>query len=284
MSTLYLVATPIGNLEDISARALRVLNQVCLIAAEDTRRTGKLLKHYQIQTRLTSYHEHSEDSKIDLIIGTLAEGDAALVSDAGTPVLNDPGYKLVRAVLDAGYQVSPIPGPSAPIAALVASGIACDSFLYLGYMPRKEKERRNLLQEVREAAHTLIFLESPQRILSSLSDTFKVLGEREIAVARELTKLHEEIYRGTISGAVKHFTNQTPRGEFTIILSGHDKTERKWSLEEVEAELIKRVGKGESASTVAKNVAGISGWSRRDVYNQINNMDIYGVDNKNEPK
>ena len=272
MGTLYLVATPIGNLEDISARALRILNEVQIIAAEDTRRTGKLLKHFEIQTKLTSYHEHSKYSKIDSILELLVEGDAALVSDAGTPVLNDPGYKLVRAVLDAGYEVSPIPGPSAPVSALVASGLACDSYLYLGYIPRKENDRQRLLVEVSDITHTLIFLETPKRILESFDDLLKVLGDRQIAVARELTKLHEEIYRGSISGAIQHFSTKPPRGEFTIILAGNDTLPRIWSVEEVEDELLNRIGKGEPAAAIAKQVAGISGWSRREVYDLLNSL------------
>lgn len=150
MGKLYLVATPIGNLEDISARALRVLREVRLIAAEDTRQTAKLLNHYAIQTALTSYHEHNKLVKLDQILAALAEGDVALVSDAGTPALNDPGYELVRAALQAGYEVSPIPGPSAPVSALVASGLPTDSFLYLGYLPRKSAERRRELAKVKD--------------------------------------------------------------------------------------------------------------------------------------
>ena len=272
MGTLYLVATPIGNLEDISARALRILNQVGIIAAEDTRRTGKLLKHFSISTKLTSYHEHNKKSKNNTILEALSESDVALVSDAGTPVLNDPGFKLVRAVLDAGYEVSPIPGPSAPLSALVASGLPCDSYLYLGYIPRKENDRQRLLEEVCDVNHTLIFLETPRRILSSLNGLLAVMGDRKIAVARELTKMHEEIYRGTISGAVKHFSTKTPRGEFTIVLAGNDTPPRIWSAGEVEAELLNRIGKDEPAAAIAKQVAGVSGWSRRDVYDMLNNL------------
>ena len=272
MGTLYLVATPIGNLEDISARALRILNQVGIIAAEDTRRTGKLLKHFNIQTKLTSYHEHNKISKIDTILETLCETDVALVSDAGTPVLNDPGFILVRAVLDAGYEVSPIPGPSAPVSALVASGIPCDSYLYLGYLPRKVNDRQLVLEEVSDVTHTLIFLETPKRILSSLKTLLAVMGDRNIAVAREMTKIHEEIYRGTIAGAIQHFSTKAPRGEFTIILAGNDASPLIWSADQVEAELINQIGKGEPAAAIAKKVAGVSGWSRRDVYDLLNSL------------
>ncbi|MBP1694620.1 MAG: hypothetical protein H6Q37_2503, partial [Chloroflexi bacterium] len=206
MGTLYLVATPIGNLEDISARALRILAQVRLIAAEDTRHTGKLLEYFKIHTPLTSYHEHNKLVKLDHILSVLEQGDVALVSDAGTPVLNDPGLELVRAVLDSGYTVSPIPGPSAPLAALIASGLPTDAFLYLGYLPRKAGERQKLLAGIQELPFTLIFLEAPHRLLAALQDLVSVLGDRQISVARELTKLHEELYRGSISQALAHFS------------------------------------------------------------------------------
>jgi 16S rRNA (cytidine1402-2'-O)-methyltransferase len=168
MSTLYLVATPIGNLEDLSGRARRVLGEVRLIAAEDTRHTARLLKHYEIRTPAISYHEHNKLVRLERVLAELAEGDVALVSDAGTPGLNDPGYELVRAALQAGHSVSPIPGPSAPLAALVASGLPTDAFLYLGYLPRKQGERRRLLGEVAGRPYTLVFLETPHRLLEAL--------------------------------------------------------------------------------------------------------------------
>ncbi len=165
MGTLYLVATPIGNLQDITGRALEILKQVRLIAAEDTRQTRKLLDHYQIHTPLISYHEHNKLSRLAEVLAALEEADVALVSDAGTPALNDPGYELVKAALQAGYPVSPIPGPSAPLAALVASGLPTDAFLYLGYLPRKTGERRTLLGKIAGLPYTLVFLETPHRLL-----------------------------------------------------------------------------------------------------------------------
>ena len=198
MSTLYLVATPIGNLEDISARGLRVLRDVKLIAAEDTRQTNKLLQRYDIHTPSLSYHEHNKLVRLEWVLEALQGGDVALVSDAGTPALNDPGYELVRAVIDAGHVVSPIPGACAPIAALVASGLPTDSFLYLGYLPRKSSERQSLLSSVCDLPYTLIFLEAPHRLLASLEDLQVILGDRKIALGRELTKLHEEIFRGSL--------------------------------------------------------------------------------------
>ncbi len=205
MGTLYLVATPIGNLEDISSRALKILLQVRLIAAEDTRHTHKLLDHFQIRTPLISYFEHNKISRLDQVLAALSLGDVALVSDAGTPALNDPGYELVRAALNEGFTVSPIPGPSAPIAALVASGLPTDSFLFLGYLPRKSSDRITLLKEICALPYTLIFLESPYRIKLSLADLLLILGDRPVAVARELTKMFEEIFRGSLSEAISRF-------------------------------------------------------------------------------
>ena len=188
MSTLYLVATPIGNLEDISARALRVLREARLIAAEDTRQTVKLLQRYDIHTPSISYHEHNKLVRLERVLEALQEGDVALVSDAGTPALNDPGYELVQAVIASGHTVSPIPGACAPIAALVASGLPTDAFLYLGYLPRKAGERERLLSKVSSLPYTLIFLEAPHRMLEALESLQSVLGDRQIAVGRELTK------------------------------------------------------------------------------------------------
>ncbi len=202
MGTLYLIATPIGNLEDISVRALRLLRDVRLVAAEDTRITQNLFHHFDIHTPLTSYFEHNKMSKLDSILAALNVGDVALVSDAGTPGLNDPGYELVCAALNAGYRVSPVPGPASPIAALVASGLPTDSFLYLGYLPRKSSERKKFLERLADLPYTLIFLETPHRLLKSLADLQVMLGDRSVAIARELTKLHEEIWRGMLSQAV----------------------------------------------------------------------------------
>lgn len=272
MGTLYLVATPIGNLEDITARALRILGEVRLIAAEDTRQTRKLLQHYHLQTPLTSYHEHNKLIKLDNILSALGEGDVALVSDAGTPALNDPGYELVRAALDAGFPVSPVPGPSAPIAALVASGLPTDRFLYLGYLPRKANERRQVIENVAGLPYTLIFLETPHRLLDALEDLQAALGDRPIAVARELTKLYEEIFRGTLSDAQLHFTQQAPRGEFTLVVGGKAVEDELWSQERLEAAASAALSSGEPPSQVAGRLAAESGWPRRKVYGVV--MDL----------
>ena len=223
MGTLYLVATPIGNLEDISPRGVRILREVLLIAAEDTRHTGTLLKHFDIKTPLTSYWEHNKLNKLDFILEKLSQGDVALVSDAGTPAINDPGYELVQAALASRFDVVPVPGPSAPIAALTVSGLPTDSFLYLGYLPSKSSERRKSLLQISDLTYTLIFFESPHRIVDSLEDILSTLGDRRICLAREMTKLYEEYWRGQISAAIEHFKSKAPRGEFTLVGEGKRK-------------------------------------------------------------
>ena len=268
MGTLYLVATPIGNLQDITGRALEILKQVRLVAAEDTRQTRKLLDHYQIHTPLISYHEHNKLARLAEVLAALEEADIALVSDAGTPALNDPGYELVKAALQAGYQVSPIPGPSAPLAALVASGLPTDAFLYLGYLPRKTSERRTLLGKIAGLPYTLVFLETPHRLLSALQDLQSVLGDRSIAVARELTKLHEEILRGSLSQALAHFSAQPARGEITLVIEGN-KAQVAWSEEQVRSSLEKLLAEGYSATQSAAEVADRSGWPRRTLYRMV---------------
>jgi 16S rRNA (cytidine1402-2'-O)-methyltransferase len=265
VGTLYLVATPIGNLEDISARALRVLREAHLIAAEDTRVTRKLLAHFDVHTRLVSYYEHNKLTKLDSILGELNAGDVALVSDAGTPGINDPGYELTRAALAAGHRVSPIPGPASPIAALVSSGLATDSFLYLGYLPRKSAERKAALEAVARLPYTLIFLETPHRLLDSFRDLEAALGDRRMAVARELTKLHEEIWHGVLSDASEHF--KEPRGEFVLVIeAAQDSRSSKWTEEQLLTAIHRELEGGEMPSAVAAKLADRSGWRRRDIY------------------
>ena len=269
MSTLYLVATPIGNLEDISARALRILREVRLIAAEDTRQTSKLLQRYEIHTPCISYHEHNKLVRLERVMQALNQGDVALVSDAGTPALNDPGYELVRVVISAGHAVSPIPGPCAPIAALVASGLPTDTFLYLGYLPRKRNERQRLLAGIAELPYTLIFLETPHRLLMALEDLQICLGDRQVAIGRELTKLHEEFFRGKLSEAQDHFGQFPPRGEFTLVLEGGTIHAQRWTEEQLDGEIGKHISRGETAKDVAAQVAVLSGWSRREIYTRL---------------
>jgi 16S rRNA (cytidine1402-2'-O)-methyltransferase len=267
MGTLFLVATPIGNLEDISARALRVLREASLVAAEDTRQTRKLLSHFGLHTTLTAYHEHNKLSRLEAVLGALDRGSVALVSDAGTPGLNDPGYELVRAALAAGHQVVPIPGPSAPIAALVASGLPTDRFFYMGYLERRAAARRSQLATVAGQAATLVALEAPHRLVDSLRDILTVLGNRPLAVARELTKIHEQILRGTVREALDHFERNTPRGEVTLVIGGAPALPpAAWDEPRVRDEVRTRIAAGLSPAKAAAEVASDSGWSRRAVY------------------
>ena len=271
MGILYLVATPIGNLEDMSPRALRILRESILIAAEDTRHTGILLSHFNITTPQTSYFEHNKLNKLDFILEKLSIGDVALVSDAGTPAINDPGYELVKIALASGFDVQPVPGPSAPIAALTVSGLPTDSFLYLGYLPNKATERRKSLDRVSDIPYTLIFLESPHRIVDSLADILSVLGDRQICVAREMTKIYEEYWRGPVSGAIEYFKSKDPRGEFTLVVAGKTKEEKELWTEEKLLKAIKKELKGEkSAKEISSELAEQSGWNKKEVYNLIN--------------
>lgn len=267
MGTLYLVATPIGNLEDITARALRILRESTLIAAEDTRHTRKLLTHFDLHTPLTSYFEHNKLNKLDTILEALKQGDVALVSDAGTPGLSDPGYELVRAALGAGYAVTPVPGPSAVVAALVASGLPTDAFVYLGFLPRKDAERKTLLQSMAQEPRTLVAYEAPHRLLETLADIEATLGNRPVAVARELTKLHEEIFRGSARTAHEHFSAKEVLGEITLVIGGAVREAPEvWDKARVREALTARLEAGAKPKEAAHWVAQHSGWNSREVY------------------
>jgi len=218
---LYVVATPIGNLEDITLRALRVLREVDLIAAEDTRHTRKLLDRYKIKKRMVSYHEHNERERAERIIEDLKSGmKVALVSDSGTPAISDPGYVLIRRCVEEGIEVIPIPGPSALLAALSVSGLPVHRFIFEGFLPHKSGKRRNRLRQLAGEEGTIIFYESPHRLLKTLSDILEILGNRRVVIARELTKVHEEIFRGSIEEALERFGEGECRGEFTILVEG----------------------------------------------------------------
>lgn len=266
MGTLYLVATPIGNLEDITLRALRILKEVSIVAAEDTRRTKKLLSHYEIFTYTISYHEHNKSERIPYLMEKLESGDVALVSDAGTPVINDPGYLLVQASLENGHPVVPIPGANAPITALVASGLPADRFLYMGYLPKKKTERQQALESVSTLNSTLVLLETPHRLVKSLEELRKHLGSRKIAVARELTKMHEEFFRGTIDEAITRYTEVPPRGEITLVIDKAPDAPEKWSRDQLNKAIKKSLSKGISSSEIARELAKESGWRRREIY------------------
>jgi 16S rRNA (cytidine1402-2'-O)-methyltransferase len=214
--TLFVVASPIGNLEDISARALRVLREVRLIAAEDTRRTARLLARYAINTPTTSFHKHNESSKLATLLKRLQQGeDLALVSDAGTPTISDPGQHLVRTAVEAGVRVEPIPGPSAVLAALAASGIDAGTFLFLGFPPTRSKDRKLWFDDLKGAGRPVVFFEAPHRIRSTLSHILRVVGDCHVTIAREVTKAHEEFVRGPISSALTQLVS--PVGEFTVV-------------------------------------------------------------------
>ena len=275
IGTLFLVATPIGNLEDITLRALRVLREVSLIAAEDTRHSGRLLKHYDIQTRLISFHEHSTPSQRDAIISALNEGDVALISDAGTPGVSDPGFDLVRAAITAGHLVSPIPGPSAAIAAVPASGLAPEGFLFLGFLPRRSRDRRETLNQLRELPYPLVIYEAPHRLSACLKDLAAVLGDRPLAIARELTKLHEEIIHTSLLEAEAAYEEERPRGEFVLVVGAAESEPQPVTLESDEVlELLRtRISSGDTPSAAAKAVAKQTGIPRSQVYARLQEIE-----------
>jgi 16S rRNA (cytidine1402-2'-O)-methyltransferase len=217
--TLYLVATPIGNLADITHRAVEVLSRVAVIACEDTRHTRKLLQHYGIVTKTISYHEHNEQERARHLVDLLRDGkDVAVVSDAGTPAISDPGFRLVRAAIENDLTVVPVPGPSALISALIAAGLPTDEFFFGGFLPARSNARRTRLNELRSVPGTLVFYEAPHRLAETLKDALEILGEREAVVARELTKLHEEIRRGRLSELAEHYSSEEPRGEIVLLI------------------------------------------------------------------
>jgi 16S rRNA (cytidine1402-2'-O)-methyltransferase len=266
MGTLYLVATPIGNLEDMTLRALRILKEVRLIAAEDTRTSRVLLQHFNIATPLTSYHEHNKLHKVEAIFDALALGDVALISDAGMPAISDPGYELVRLALARGVRVVPVPGASAVVTALVASGLPTDGFVYLGFLPRKDVDRRRFLESLKHEPRTLIAYESPHRLIDALHDVQSVLGERPVCVAREMTKHYEEFFRGTVSQALERFQSENPKGEITLVVGGALAQEVRWDEERVREALRQRLQDGESLSSAAKQVASEALWRKGEVY------------------
>ena len=219
--TLYVVSTPIGNREDITLRALRILKEMDLIAAEDTRHTGSLLRHFGIQTPLTSYFEGNEKKKKEFILSKLKQGNQiALVSDAGTPGISDPGFRLIQAAVENQISIIPIPGPSAVIAALSVSGLPTDAFLFKGFLPHKSKKKRDLLKQLEEVRETLIFYESPHRLSETMNDIFETLGDREMVLTRELTKVYEEVLRGKVSEIKNQIGERKLKGEMTLVISG----------------------------------------------------------------
>jgi 16S rRNA (cytidine1402-2'-O)-methyltransferase len=269
---LYLVSTPIGNLEDITFRALRVLKESALIACEDTRHTGRLLAHFGIATPTISYHEHNERIRAAELVVRLEEGQAiSLVTDAGTPGISDPGYRLVVAAIEAGINVVPVPGPTALVAALIASGLPTDSFLFVGFLPPRKQARRTRLEEMRDQRATLVLYEAPHRIGATLVDALDVLGDRPAALARELTKLHEQFRRGTLAELLQRHQNDPPRGEIVLIIGGYSGDERDQSIETSSRPLADEVDQLIADQSVARNealrlVARRRGIPRREAY------------------
>lgn len=263
MGTLYLVSTPIGNLEDITHRAIRTLQEVDLIAAEDTRQTRKILQRYEIDTAMTSYHEHSKENRI---LSALSSGDVALVSDAGTPGLSDPGYALIAEALAIGHQIVPIPGPSAVIAALVVSGLPTDDFHFVGFLPKRNKPLRVKVEAMANEQSTIVAFEAPHRVRKTLAAMEEILGsDRTLVVCRELTKLHEEVLRGTVSEVRQHFDQVEPRGEFTLVVAGRSAREP-WTEQQVRDELERRLSQGQRLAEAASAIAAKSNWGKREVY------------------
>ena len=264
--TLYIVATPLGNLEDITLRAIRTLKEVDVIAAEDTRHTQVLLNHFAIDTPLTSYHQHNEAAKTEPLVTRLEHGETiALVCDAGTPAISDPGYRLVVAAIGAAVRVIPIPGPSALIAALSAAGLPTDGFDFRGFLPARKQERRSKLQELREGRYTIVVYETPHRLKESLSDVHEILGDRRMVLAREVTKLHEEFLRGRISEVIAEISRRELRGEMTLIIEGRSDASMT-SEAALRHEIDNLKGEGMRVKEIAEILGEKYGYAKREIY------------------
>ena len=263
---LYVVATPIGNLEDITLRALRVLKEVNLIAAEDTRHTQKLLSHYDIRTPLTSYHEHNEKTKARPLVERLLQGqNIALVTDAGVPTISDPGYRIIVEAIKAGIQVTPIPGPSALTAVLSACGLPTDRFIFEGFLPAKKKQRRDRLEALRGEMRTVVCFEAPHRLLESLRDIHELLGDREVVVAREVSKVYEEFLRGLAGELIDKLAGREIRGELTLVIKG-SAGESPISEALLSAEIRKLKGEGMRVKEIAELLGERYGYSKKEIY------------------
>ncbi len=266
--TCYIVGTPIGNLEDITFRAVRILQTVDLIAAEDTRHTGKLLQHFQIKTPQISYYEHNQQRRIPEILAKLTQGKTiALVTDAGMPGISDPGSELVKACVESGISVVPIPGVSASLTALSASGLPTDRFIFEGFLPPKGKERKQRLQTLQSQLHTIILYESPHRLRQTLQDLTLVLGlDRQIVLARELTKRYEEFWRGTLEDAINYYKTCEPKGEFTLVLGGAEAKTLEFSEDTIKSELQHLLQQGLTRSQASRQLAETTSIPRRQLY------------------
>lgn len=266
--TLYIVGTPIGNLEDITLRAIKILQTVDWIAAEDTRHTGKLLHHFQIKTPQLSYHEHNQQRRIPSLVESLSQGQTiALVTDAGMPGISDPGYELIKACIEANIPVIPIPGVSACLTALSAAGLPTDRFIFEGFLPTKNKERQQRLSILQTESRTLILYEAPHRLLETLEDLALILGEkRSIVIARELTKLHEQFWRGTVEDAVQYYQDHNPKGELTLVIAGVTETPTVITEDQLKAELKCLFEQGISRSEASRQLAEATSVPRRQIY------------------
>lgn len=265
MRTLYVVPTPIGNLEDITLRALRVLREVSLVLAEDTRHTRKLLSHYAINVPLRSYHQHNKLVTLDSIVEALQQGDVALVSDAGTPALADPGFELIRAAREAGINVDVLPGASAITTAVVAAALPAPGFLFVGFLPRRAAERRALLEALGTFPYTVVAYESPHRLLPALRDIERVLGARTIAVARELTKVHQEVVEGSAGDVIARFEREAPRGEMSLLIAPAPAVEEDRTAEAA-ADLRRRAQAGDDRRAAINAAVQAYGISRNEAY------------------
>lgn len=277
MSTLYLVSTPIGNLSDVTLRAREVLDGVGVVLAEDTRRSRVLLDHLEVRAELISLHAHNEAERVERVLGLLDKGrDVALVSDAGTPLVSDPGGRLVRAVLGSGHRVVPVPGPSAVLAALVGSGLPADRFAFLGFPPRKGGERERLLERVAAAPETTVLFESPERLTALLDDLERLCGpDRRVAVGREMTKVHEEFVRGTIPEVRAYYQEHPPRGEATLVVGPAAEREEADSVDEAAAGALARalLDEGMRPSRAAREVARRLGIPRNAAYRIVHSLE-----------
>lgn len=267
MGTLYVVATPIGNLEDMSARAIRILGEVAVIAAEDTRHSRRLLTHFAIRTPLLSYHEHNQRQRRDRLLEALTNGDVALITDAGTPAISDPGVDLVREALAAGYQVSPIPGPSALSAAISASGLVEGTFTSLGFLPRESGERKRTIARGAASGTPLVIFESAQRLSRTLAELLGALGDRRAVVLREMTKVHEEVKPGTLGSLAEWAAASAPRGEVVIVVDGA--APRPATDDDIQAVIGAMRRSGLSVSQTAREAAAITGLSRSVLYEMV---------------
>ncbi len=266
--TLYLVGTPIGNLEDITYRAVRILQEVDLIAAEDTRHTGKLLHHFQITTPQISCHEHNERQQIPHLLAKLDAGQSiALVTDAGMPGISDPGFLVVAACVEAEIAVVPIPGVTAVITGLSASGLASDRFVFEGFLPVKGSDRQHRIAAIKSETRTIVFYEAPHRLCRTLADLAEQLEpQRSVVLARELTKMHEQFWRGSLEQAIIYYQQHQPQGEYVVIVGGAEISTPQWSDELIKAELVQLLAEGVSRSTASKQLAALTALSKRHIY------------------